>query len=139
METTAVATYGTGAEKVRDRDDSRVMGKDEFLKLLIIQLQHQDPLNPLEDKEFIAQMAEFSSLEQMINLNMNLIEFMELQKLSEASNLIGREVEFFIEEGKVLKGIVDRVQFNRDGIALVATVDGEEYEFTLGQLVGIVS
>lgn len=139
METTAVATYGTGAEKVRDRDDSRVMGKDEFLKLLIIQLQHQDPLNPLEDKEFIAQMAEFSSLEQMINLNMNLGEFMELQKLGEASNLIGREVEFFIEEGKVLKGIVDRVQFNRAGIALVATVDGEEYEFTLGQLVGIVS
>jgi len=50
------------------------LDKDAFLKLLTTQLANQDPLNPIEDREFIAQLAQFSSLEQMQNLNKNLLE-----------------------------------------------------------------
>mgnify|MGYP001764861594 CR=1 FL=1 len=59
--------YGAETKSAND-----VLGKDAFLKLLVTQLQNQDPLNPLDDKEFIAQLAQFSSLEQQITMNTNL-------------------------------------------------------------------
>nr|WP_035062983.1 FlgD family protein [Anoxybacillus sp. EFIL] len=55
------------------------LGKDDFLKILIAQLQHQDPLNPMEDREFISQMANFSSLEQMVNMSNMMSKFIETQ------------------------------------------------------------
>ena len=62
------------------------LGKDDFLKLLVTQLKHQDPTNPIDDKEFIAQMAQFSSLEQMNNLNVTF-------QANQAMSLLGRLVE----------------------------------------------
>ncbi len=59
----------TGTEKDYTRQVNSELGKDAFLRLLTTQLSHQDPLNPTDDKEFLSQMASFSSLEQMQNLN----------------------------------------------------------------------
>ncbi len=69
------------------------LGKDDFLKILITQLQHQDPTKPMEDREFIAQMAQFSSLEQMTNMSTQFTELTGALKGSQAMNLIGRNVE----------------------------------------------
>ena len=72
-----------------------VMGKEDFLSLLITQLQNQDPLNPTDSTEFTAQLAQFSSLEQLGNVNDSLMELKNLQASinnSQAVSLIGKAI-----------------------------------------------
>ena len=60
-------------KNIETNEGNNMLGKDAFLKLLVTQLRNQDPLNPMEDKEFIAQMAQFSTLEQIQQLNENIL------------------------------------------------------------------
>ena len=74
---------------------SSVMDKDDFLNLLITQLQHQDPLKPTDSTEFTAQLAQFSSLEQLNNVNDNLLELQNFQASinnAQAVSLIGKDI-----------------------------------------------
>ena len=78
-------TYNnTTTNQVKTRGSSE-LGKEEFLKLLVCQMQNQDPLNPQSDQQFIAQLAQFSSLEQMTNLNSTMSN-------TSAYSLVGKEV-----------------------------------------------
>lgn len=72
-----------------------VLGKDDFLNLLITQLKNQDPLNPTDSTEFTAQLAQFSSLEQLNNVNTNLEQLQNFQASannSQAVSLLGKEI-----------------------------------------------
>ena len=72
-----------------------VLGKEDFLNLLITQLQNQDPLNPTDSTEFTAQLAQFSSLEQLSNVNGNLEQLQNFQAStnnSQAVSLLGKEI-----------------------------------------------
>jgi len=95
------------------------LGKDDFLNLLITQLRYQDPLNPTEDKEFIGQMAQFSSLEQMKNMNSSFSSV-------KAFNLIGKNVTALITDAKnntkVVEGEVTSVKI-KSGEAFVVVRD----------------
>lgn len=77
----------------------KILGKDDFLKLLITQLKYQDPMEPTDNKEFIAQMAQFSSLEQMSNMSSGFEKMAAMQEagfrelsIGQAVNMIGRTV-----------------------------------------------
>ena len=77
-----------------------IMGQDDFLLLLVTQLSNQDPLNPMDGQEFAAQLAQFSSLEQLINLNEGVGHNAQLSSLlaqgvnsGVAAGLIGQEIE----------------------------------------------
>ncbi len=89
------------------REANNNLGKEEFLKILMTQLQNQDPLNPMEDKEFISQMTTFSSLEQMMNMSNSIDTLVKNQSVSpviQYSHLIGKEVSYYRideETGKV--------------------------------------
>ena len=72
---------------------SKELDKEAFLKLLIAQLANQDPMNPMEDREFIAQMAQFSSLEQMANMSKTMERMAEANKFS-AVSYVGKTVGF---------------------------------------------
>lgn len=83
----------------RQTGSMQTLGKDDFLQLLVAKLQYQDPLKPMDDENFIAQLAQFSTLEQMSNISdgiesSNQWSFLQMQSLNNvmASGLIGKEV-----------------------------------------------
>lgn len=92
----------------------QTLGKDEFLKLLVTQLKYQDPLNPMEDREFIAQTAQFTALEQMQNLY-------RVGELQQATSLIGRHVKAEVYD---IPGLPEIVYGNVHG---VRTISGQTY------------
>ena len=113
------------------------LDKDDFLKILITQLQNQDPSNPMQDREFIAQMAQFSSLEQTMNLSKSFESFASAQKqnqLIEYSNFIGKTVKWHELTGEMAgdkpetlegEGKVQSVKFV-DGSAEFILADGKK-------------
>lgn len=119
---------------------SDILGKDDFLKILMTQLQNQDPMNPMQDKDFIAQMATFSSLEQMTNMNKTMEKFVranEQNQLISYNQFVGKNVTWHkliesddpaepptIEEGN---GRVVSIQF-KDSSVLFILEDGTKLE-----------
>jgi len=113
------------AEEV-SRAVNQELDRDAFLQLLMFQMQNQDPLEPIDNSEMIAQLAQFSSLEQMNNVNEN-IEFMsgnidQLNFIS-ANSLLGRQISGIGMDGLPISGTVERVQL--DGSTVVLTVSGQ--------------
>src|SRR5690349_21167076 len=86
------------------------LDKNAFLKLLVTQLQNQDPTHPMEDKEFIAQMAQFSSLEQMTNISTGVGNLSKSQGTTAALLMAGRTVDLLDPStGAKVSGTVDEV------------------------------
>lgn len=117
--TAAAQTKASEADKSND-----IMGKEDFLTLLVAQLQNQDPLNPDDPTEFTAQLAQFSSLEQLFNLNESMDNVAssvnDSQKLS-ALSMIGKEVAYADSEFK----------FEGDPVQIGYSIDGEAKDITL--------
>lgn len=105
------------------RSSSSDLGKDAFLKILITQLSNQDPLDPLKDKDFIAQMAQFSTLEQMTNMNKSIEEMVSMNKAT-AVGYIGRIIEYIDEDGLPAFSQVGFVRFE-NGKIILNTPDGD--------------
>jgi flagellar basal-body rod modification protein FlgD len=90
------------------RKPQQNLGKDDFLKLLITQLSYQDPTAPVEDKEFIAQMAQFSSLEQMTSMAADFAKLSAMITETGASSALGKGVEL-VDGERVVQGTIKAV------------------------------
>ncbi len=91
---------------VNGRKASQELGKDDFLKLLMAQLTHQDPTEPMDNSQFIAQMAQFSSLEQMYNVSNGFNKMASIMQSNEAAGTLGKVVELDVE-GEQVSGVVE--------------------------------
>ena len=91
---------------VNGRTASQELGKDDFLKLLLAQLANQDPTSPMENTQFIAQMAQFSSLEQMTNMSNEFTKLATMLNSSEAVTVIGKTVDIDVS-GQLVSVVVD--------------------------------
>ena len=105
--------------------NTQTLGKDDFLKLLITQLTSQDPTEPMKDQAFIAQMAQFSTLEQMTNMSQGFTKLAGILSNSRALNTLGKVVD--INDGnKVVTGVVEEVAGREAPRVLV---NGQYYDF----------
>ena len=95
------------------------LGKDDFLKLLVGQLRHQDPMNPSTDQDFIGQMAQFSMVEQVSNLA-------QTMRVGQTFNMLGKTVTYKDSAGALATGVVEKV-----------AVEGGEAKLTVAGKPGI--
>ena len=121
-----------GLNGVEVRSAPPKLGKDDFLKLLVTQLTYQDPTSPVKDQQFIAQMAQFSSLEQMQNMAQSLGQLADRQ----AHSLIGRYVKGpdFVS-GEVIGGTVQALFYDNENKAFLK-VGGRAIALNKVQLIG---
>lgn len=122
---TTQGTATAGEQGVVETEKSN-LGMDDFFKLLTTQLTSQDPLKPMEDTEFISQMAQFSSLSQMENMAADMQQLRIRQDSMAVQSLMGREIFGEDSNGERVQGLVTKVA--REGDDLVAYV-GERKVF----------
>ncbi len=91
------------------------LGKDEFLKLFVSQLQHQDPMSPMQDQEFMGQMASFSTLEQVSKLAAANEKLASQLSLTGSLSFLGRTVTYADADGEARTGLVEKVSSTKDG------------------------
>ncbi len=97
------------------KENQKIVSKNtldqaDFMKLLITQLKSQDPTKPLDDKEFIGQMAQFTSLKQMNDLTENIKTLGKEFTFTKAVSLVGKTISWTDEDSKYNAGIVDSIK-----------------------------
>jgi flagellar basal-body rod modification protein FlgD len=115
--TTSTTSALTGTSQTKSAADPNVLGKDDFLKLMVAQMKNQDPMNPADDKDNIAQMAQFSSLEQITNLASATQELANRMSLTQNVGLLGHNVTYTGADGTAVSGLVDGLNIATDGSA----------------------
>lgn len=130
--------YAAGNKSGEKAGQDKTLGKDEFLKILIAQIKNQDPMKPMEDKEFIAQMAQFTSVEQLMNMATSLDKL--TNSIGMASSLIGKSISWEVQstdtdEPVIKTGTVTSISV-KDG-STFAVVDGEE--IALGRILTVAN
>src|SRR5213080_3581114 len=109
MTSTNPISQTSTSTKTQPTASAQTLGKDDFLKLLVGQLQHQDPLAPSDDQQWIGQMAAFSQLEQVSNMAQSTQKIVDTLNTNGALSLIGHSVTYIDANGASRSGTVETV------------------------------
>jgi flagellar basal-body rod modification protein FlgD len=116
----------TTREAPQSPDANSELGQDAFLKLLVAQLKYQDPLNPADGAEFLAQTAQFTMVEKLADLEAQGQSTVTSQQQMQAAQLVGRQVTYVDATGTLVEGVVESAEYTPDGQSL--TIDGQAVE-----------
>jgi flagellar basal-body rod modification protein FlgD len=124
------STFFTDANYVPGsaRTPVRTLDQNDFLKLVVAQMTNQDPLNPKADTEFIAQMAEFTALEQAKAMQGDIARLRSDQQFLQANAVLGRVVELQDNQGALVRGAVSAIHVEEGTPKIV--VNGQPYELS---------
>lgn len=116
------------------------LGQDDFLRILMTQLTYQDPLKPLDNQQFIAQMAQFTALEQTRQINDKLDSLLSSQSVMQAFSLMGKSITYNSASGTA-NGTVTGVNFSNGQPLLTAQASGSQpvSQIKLSSLISIGS
>ncbi|MCJ8237355.1 flagellar hook assembly protein FlgD [Peteryoungia algae] len=133
--TTAATTSSASSSTASQAAAKASIDYDSFLKLLIAQMKNQDPTDPMDASEQIAQLATFSQVEQSIQMNSNLETLITGNALTNASSYIGKTITSADEK---TTGVVASVRVYTDTM-VATTTDGKEIPIVVGVRVGTAS
>ncbi|MEG6617324.1 flagellar hook capping FlgD N-terminal domain-containing protein [Peptococcaceae bacterium 1198_IL3148] len=111
----------------KTKEFKQQLDKDAFLRIMVEQLKNQDPTSPMDTSQFISQLAEFTTLEQLTNLNSQMTDLLHSQQINQGAALIGNTVTL-IDEGSIVTGVVDKVSVTSDGVKVM--VNNKAYDIT---------
>ena len=136
MDTNSIGTVASNAAALASSattGSGQTLGENQFLQLLMTQLQNQDPMSPMDNTQFIAQMAQFSTLQQTQTMQQDLAGIQAGQVALQASSLLGQTVQVQPSSGQAVSGVVSAVNFQ--GANPTITIDGQTYD--LSQVVSL--
>jgi flagellar basal-body rod modification protein FlgD len=134
--TTATSELQPGIKWVA-KSQANQLGKQDFLKLLMAQMQNQDPLKPMDDTQMIAQMAQFSALEETQALRQTIQQSANAGVVAQSASLIGKYVTAMQADSSTVSGAVTGVRFeSTDGaVSPIVQVDGKDVDYsTINQI-----
>lgn len=114
------------------------MGMQDFLKILLTQLSYQDPLKPMDNQEFLAQMAQFTALAQSQQLNARIDQLLSTQASAQALGLLGRTVDISGDGGVISGSVIALAMTGATPLLSVRTTAGvEQSGISLSQVLGV--
>ena len=150
--TQSLESYQAAKSQAASGDNS-TLGKDAFLQLLVTQMKYQDPLDPQDNGEYLAQLAQFSALEQMTNVSEGLSNVSKLVGnidtsvlVGQLSNMIGKDVQWITEssstdaDGKAVTnketfdGVVTGVSISDGSPTVIAESGGKSYQVAIANI-----
>jgi flagellar basal-body rod modification protein FlgD len=119
----AIGGTGSAGEAARATNSEAELDKNQFLDLLVAQMKNQNPLSPTNSQEYVSEMAQFSTLEQLTNVAAGTEEQNQMETVSQSLSLVGKQVTYIKEDGTLAEGKVESVDFGEEGFSL--SVNGE--------------